>query len=404
MLPAMSTATPRPAQGHQAGRVVFILAVFLLWFAQYVFLPTLPQFLQDRTPNLGEVGLILAMYGLWQTAVRLPLGLLIDLLGGRRWFVIGGYLLSAAGTLLLGFGGSTGALLVGRSLTGLAMGTWVPLVVVFSGFYPPAEAVRASSLLTLITALGRITATSLAGPLGQGGGYMLPFLVSCAAAFSGALLLLLPSTIPRVDRSPVSPKAGALFGLLKRRDVLLPSLLGAVNQYAVFGISLGFLPLLARQLGAAEMTAGLLATTYLAVFTAGTLLAASRSLRLPRSELLLFVTYLAFALGVGTCAAARSLPLLFVAQGFMGLAQGIGYPTLMGLSIRQVAPEGRTTAMGVHQSVYALGIFVGPWASGVLADAVGLRPMFAATAAACLALGCAGTTLLLRGSRTLSMA
>jgi MFS family permease len=395
MLPAMSEPTPQPR-----GRVPFVLAVFLLWFAQYAFVPTLPQFLQDRTPNLTAVGLVLAMYGLWQTAVRLPLGLLIDLVGGRRWFVVGGYLISAGGTLLLGFGGSTSSLLVGRSLTGLAMGTWVPLVVVFSEFYPPADAVRASSLLTLVTALGRITATGLSGPLTQWGGYGLPFLVAAAAAVGGAVLLLPPASIPHADRAQGAPQVAALFRLLKRRDVMLPSLLGAVNQYAIFGISLGFLPLLARELGAAEVTAGLLATTYLAVFTVGNLLGAYRGVRLPRFEVLLFATYAAFAVGVGICAVARSLPLLFVAQGFLGLAQGVGYPTLMGLSIREVAAESRTTAMGVHQSVYALGIFVGPWASGALADALSLRPMFALTAAACLALGCAGTALLLGGSRT----
>jgi MFS family permease len=56
----------------------------------------------------------------------------------------------------------------------------------------------------------------------------------------------------------------------------------------------------------------------------------------------------------------------------------------MGLSIRDVDDSERTTAMGLHQSVYALGMFAGPWLSGILADALGLRPMFGITAAACL--------------------
>lgn len=316
----------------------------------------------------------------------------------------GGYLVSAAGTLLLGLGGSPEALLVGRSLTGLAMGTWVPLVVVFSAFYPPAEAVRASSVVTMITALGRIAATALAGPLARWGGHLLPFLVASAAALAGATLLLLPSCVPGTDRARGGPRPRELFALFRRRDVLLPSALAAINEYAVFGISLGFLPLLARRLGAAEVSVGLLATTSLVVSTLGNLLAASKSLRLPRSELLVLATYLAFALGVGACATARGLALLFVAQGFLGLAHGVGYPTLMGLSIRRVAADSRTTAMGVHQSIYALGIFIGPWASGVLADTVGLRPMFALTAAACLLLGGWGTAALLRAPSNLASA
>ena len=44
--------------------------------------------------------------------------------------------------------------------------------------------------------------------------------------------------------------------------------------------------------------------------------------------------------------------------------------------------------MGLHQAVYAIGMFAGPWLSGILADAMGIRPMFGVTAFACLGLVC----------------
>ena len=52
---------------------------------------------------------------------------------------------------------------------------------------------------------------------------------------------------------------------------------------------------------------------------------------------------------------------------------------------RDVADAERATAMGLHQSVYSIGMFAGPWLSGLLADAIGIRPMFGVTAFACLA-------------------
>jgi len=57
------------------------------------------------------------------------------------------------------------------------------------------------------------------------------------------------------------------------------------------------------------------------------------------------------------------------------------------MSIRYVADVERTTAMGLHQALYALGMFGGPWVSGWLADAVGIRPTFGVTAFLCLVLG-----------------
>ena len=70
---------------------------------------------------------------------------------------------------------------------------------------------------------------------------------------------------------------------------------------------------------------------------------------------------------------------------------GISYPVLMGTSIRFVSDAERTTAMGLHQSVYAIGMFAGPALSGIIADAIGIQPMLGITAFACLVLGLSGT-------------
>jgi DHA1 family multidrug resistance protein-like MFS transporter len=57
----------------------------------------------------------------------------------------------------------------------------------------------------------------------------------------------------------------------------------------------------------------------------------------------------------------------------------------MGMSIERVDGAERTTAMGLHQAVYAIGMFGGPALSAALARALGTRPMFGVTALACLA-------------------
>ena len=73
----------------------------------------------------------------------------------------------------MGLGRSVGVLAVGRAFTGLAAATWVPLIAVFSNLFSPAEAVFASSLLTLAGSLGRTLATGASGFLNEAGGYVL---------------------------------------------------------------------------------------------------------------------------------------------------------------------------------------------------------------------------------------
>jgi len=54
-------------------------------------------------------------------------------------------------------------------------------------------------------------------------------------------------------------------------------------------------------------------------------------------------------------------------QALIGLGVGTVFPVLMGLALQAVEPEARASAMGAFQSIYALGMTLGPAFSGVFA-------------------------------------
>lgn len=361
-------------------------AVFLYWMGLYIYTPTLPVYAETKANDLALVGVALSMYGLWQAIVRIPLGVVVDSVGRRKPFLLVGFGLAALGAWIMGTAGDINALIIGRAITGLAAGTWLPLVVVFSALFPADETVQATSLLTMIASAGRMLATSLTGPLNEWGGYPAAFFVSIGTAGLAALFIL-PAQETR--HAPIRPSAGGIVGLMRRRDVLLPALLNAIIQYVIWTTSYGFVPLLAKQLGAGDVFIGLLVTLNLGVVTAGNLAATTLVGRLGTYRLMV-ASFVLLSLSVSGAALAPNLTVLLLAQAAIGLAQGVGYPVLMGLSIRYVKDTQRTIAMGIHQSVYAVAMFAGPWLGGILADVVGIRPMFGVTAFACLALGLLG--------------
>jgi len=296
-----------------------------------------------------------------------------------------GLLLSGLGAYVMGTAGGAGGLLVGRAITGLAAATWVPLTVIFGSLFPADEAVRATSLLTVAGSVGRVAATSITGALNEWGGYSLAFFLAAGVA-ALAILALLPAR--ETSRPPQQPSARGISRLVTRRDVLLPALLSAIGQYATWAVPFGFLPILAHQLGADDVIQSVLVSLHIGVMTMGSLAAAALSNRFGARKLA-YAGFVILAAGIASAALAPSLPLVFVAQFLIGVAIGISYPVLMGMSIRDVDEIERTTAMGLHQAVYAAGMFAGPWLSGLLADAIGLRPMLGVTALGCLALGLA---------------
>ncbi|MFZ5916745.1 MAG: MFS transporter [Chloroflexota bacterium] len=359
------------------------VAVLIYWIALYLYVPTLPTYIRSKSDDLALVGVVLSMYGLWQAIVRLPLGIAADWLGRRKPFIVAGFVLVGLGAWLMGSADTVNDLILGRAVTGLAAATWVPLVAVFSTLFPPEEAVRASALLTFIGSVGRVLATGITGSLNDLGGYPLAFFLAAGAAVV-AILVLLPAS--ERQTAACQPSWGGIGRLITRRDVLLPALLSAVNMHANYAVSYGFLPILAQDLGATDVVKSFLVSLHIGLSTLGNLAAMAAVHRLGARRLV-DVSFVLLALGIGGVALASSLPLLFAAQFLIGLASGVVYPVLMGLSIRFVADAERTTAMGLHQAVYAAGMFSGPWLSGLLAQALGIQTMFGLTAFACLAIG-----------------
>jgi len=375
-------AQPAETASRRRMMVLLIAAVAFFWASLYFYVPTLSVYAEDITGNLATVGLILSMYGLWQAVVRLPLGIATDWLGKRKPFLIFGFALSALGAWMMGTAHGASGLLLGRSVTGLAAATWVPLVVLFSSLFPAEQAVKATALLSIINSVSRVAATAVTGSLNNAFGY--PFAFFLAAGVAGlAILVTLP--VRETARPPQQPSLRQTGVLITRRDVLVPGLLSAVAQYMTWATTFGFLPILAKNLGASSETISLLTSLNLFIGMGGNLVTSWIASRIGNLRLvwISFTFIIAGALGA---ALARTIPLLIVAQALIGFGFGIVYPLLMGMSIEKVKEEERATAMGLHQAVYAIGMFAGPWLSGILAESIGIPPMFTITAAGCAVL------------------
>lgn len=390
MTSVTNTSSNRRSAGNRRLIGLYVAAVVFFWAALYIYVPTLSVYVESKTSTLASVGVVLSMYGLWQAIIRLPLGVAADWAGRRKPFIIGGFAFAGLGALMMGLSNGAGGLMVGRAFTGFAAGAWVLLVVAFSSLFAPDDAVRASAILSAINAVARVIVTSVTGSLNSLGGYPLSFFVAVVMAGLAILAMLFVKEPRREVKRSSFRQVGAL---ITRRDVLLPALLGIVAQYAIWSSTFGFTTNLAKNLGATDVVLSLLVSMNLALVFLGNL-AMSAVAKKAGERRMVALSFVFVALGLGSLAVAKGMAMVFVGQILMGLASGVGYPVLMGLSIRYVDESERATAMGLYQSVYAIGMFSGPTLSGILADEIGIQPMFVVTAAVCLTLGLVGTRLL----------
>lgn len=382
--PALTKTTARA--GSRRGLIgLYMAAVVFYWASMYFYVPTLSSYIKTKTNDLALVGIVMAQYGLWQAVARFPLGIAADWIGRRKPFIIAGFALAGLGALWMGLTDSVNGLLIGRALTGFAASVWVLLVVAVNSQFPPEDAVRISALVSGVNSVARMLATSVTGKLYEWGDYPLAFFV---AAGTAVLAMLAMVGIREPVRPSKAPSLGSLGKLITRRDVLVPSLLCAVSQFAIWAAPFTFAPILAKNLDASNNTLSLLTSLYIAMMVIGSFATSAVAKRVSSRWIVVF-TFSVITLSMGMLTFAHTLSWVFIAQIFFGLASGIGYSVLMGLSIRNVDETQRATAMGLFQAVYAIGMFAGPWLSGILANGIGIQPMFGVVGIACLVIGLA---------------
>jgi MFS family permease len=339
-------------------------AIFLFWASLYVYVPILPTHARASGAGDDQIGMILASYGLTQLVLRIPTGWLADRLRRKKVFALIGTLLVAASGLGLALSKTPTALFVFRALSGGAATAWVTIAVLYNSHFPIEQAVRTSGQLNLLSAIGQIVAMSSGGLLADRWG--------AGATFWASVILSIPvfvafSLVKDVRETQTSGITGAQFGkAITTPRLLLVSVLAACGEYAMFGTSLGFAAVRAQDLGATDGQLGIL-TTAVQVAKAIPMFVISFRVRPQNSRLMTIVGLTLIAAALFAFPFLSAFWLLVACQVLIGLGVGIAFPTLMGLALQSVDPEAYASAMGVFQSVYAVGMTLGPAISGVVA-------------------------------------
>lgn len=353
-------------------------AIFLFWASLYMYVPILPTHARAVGASEAQIGSILASYGLTQLLFRLPLGLLSDRIGRKKVFALLGALLVTASGAGLALARTPAALFAFRALSGGAATAWVTITVLYNSQFPIEKAVRTAGQLNFLSAIGQILAMSTGGFVAERWGAQFAFWASAALSLPALLAFAVVKDVRGTRGSGITMPQ--FVKAISTPRLLLVSGLAACSQYAMFATSLGFAAVRAQDLGATDGQLGLL-TTAVQVAKAIPMFALSVYGKPQNSRL-------ATAAGLALIAAPLCVfpfltrfTLLVACQAVIGLGVGIVFPMLMGLALQAVEPEARASAMGVFQSIYALGMTLGPAISGGFARSWGITGVYLTNAA-----------------------
>lgn len=363
--------------------ILFAIGNLCFWAAMYVYVPTFSVYAELLGASMSVVGLAVGVYGLTQMLTRVPIGIWSDAMGKRRGIVVAGMCVCGVAAAGLALSPSPSWLVVFRGVMGLAAATWVCSTVLFTSYFPDSDPSVPLSILSLMSALGQVAGTSSGGLLAEKFGWTMPFWISMVLSFIAAAVLFFPPD--DTAAKPVTVSKESILRIARAPLLMLACGVGVVVYFATFSTVYGFTTVLAERLGATRAQLGFLTTAALLAYSALTTLTPCLIKRLGERPTLL-LGLLAITLAILPTPFVSDLGDLYVLQILSGIGRGMLYPLLMSLSIKAVTIPDRASAMGIFQASYALGMFIGPWISGGLADSLGLASVFVLCGSLCL--GC----------------
>ena len=368
------TETPTRVRG------VFLGVTALYWISLYLYVPILAPYAEFRGGTPTVVGLVVGAYGLAQLLLRIPLGLVSDRMGRRKPFLTLGFISSSAACLWFVFATDAWSMVGARFISGIAACAWVAFSVLFASYFPSAQATRAMAYITFCNNLAVMSATYVGGRLADAWGWTAPFWASVGVGLLGAVSVSLVHERPRGRSAPQSPLR-RIRSVMRYPELVLASVVAALGQYNTFATIFSFVPNYAVGIGATKTQLGILTMLGTLSSSVATLLSGTYVAPRMGPRLAVFLGYLTVAATTVAIPYLETVEALYASQVIAGFGRGATYPILMGLAIARLPDGERATAMGFFQAVYAVGMFAGPVAAGMVGDDLGYTSLFLSTGA-----------------------
>lgn len=343
------------------------ISIMLLFFSMYTYVPIFPTYINSMTNNAFMVGIIVGSYGITQMVLRIPLGYLSDITGRRKIFVIIAMLFSVASSGIVVFHQSPTILLICRIFAGVTAAGWVPISTLFTSYYNKESTYKAVGLANSANQLGQSMAIITGGIIAQLFSNVYSFGLATVAAILGLLISFFLYEEPKPDKNIRNP-IKSIVETVKNKDIMLPSIIAMFLQFIAFATAFAFTPIFAQEAFYTNtIQISLLSLIYIipAVFSSSI---SNFWVRKYSYKTVVFLGFLITSLLTVFIPFAPSFFVLLLIQGVLGFMRGLVMSTLMG-RVSFVSRKG--IAMGVFQSIYALGMFIGPLISGIVVNWTG---------------------------------
>ena len=344
----------------------FLSTVLLFWFGQYIFSPFFMPYLNSLEITATLAGLISSIYGFSQLLLRIPFGVSADKLRSHKFFMLIGFIFLALAGVMLYTASHPATLVLARFFSGAAASTWVSFTVFFTSRFPAKDTGKAVSTVIMVNNFGILLSYGLGTLIFDRVGIHNLFLISVAVSVIGAILIISLPEEKKTSQTPITMKS--VFFTIKNKNLLNYSLMAALLHTIIFATAMSFTANYAKTLGATGVQLGILSISYNGIGVLGSYWMSTNASRKISDRTKMVFSFMLLGISCFTIPNSNHMVMIYAAQVFGGIGRAILLSLTMEASLRQIPSELKSTAMGTYQSLYSIGMTLGPVIMGFALD------------------------------------
>lgn len=352
---------------------LLLVIVMLFWFSQYVYVPYQTPYLLSINVTPALVGTIIGAYGLTQFAFRMPIGILADIKKQHKVFILIGIFAAGTASVFRIYLPMANGFLIGNLLSGLASAMWISFMVLYSNYFSKEELQKSMGLIIGANNVGVLSGFILSTLCYERFGMEFLCALSVGAAIlSFGLAMYLKDPFSSLHALPIRE----LILVYKDKRLILFSVLALMQQGILMSTCMSFTAQAAREIGASDGQIGICLIIYMIAAVLSSYFSTSAFAQRRGTKFWIPAVSLGLFIYCIMLANLFSVGQLFGIQILAGLSTGILFSYCTVEAMRDVPPQKKSTAMGYHQAIYAIGMTFMPVIGGNIVHAAGLAAAF----------------------------
>ena len=344
-----------------------LIATVCFWFGLYVHVPYQSIYLTEINVIASMIGIIIGSYGMMQLFLRLPVGIMADRAGNHRIFILTGIILTGLSCLIRfllpnGFG-----FLVANIFSGCGASTWISYMVMYCSYFNKVEQQKATGQIIMACNLGMCLGFIFSSIFYSHTNMLFLCFAGVVVSAIGVLFAL---TVKRgmflPDETTIKPSFMDLLSICTNKRLIFFSTLAMIQQGIQNTTAMAFTTNYLKELGASADFIGYSSVFYMFIAVASAYFASTKLSEYFGPRFFIPVVFVLTAIYCIWIPFTENIYLIFSLQAFPGLSTGILLSYLTSESMIEVPVEKSSTAMGLFQSVYSIGLSIFPIISGAL--------------------------------------